>query len=224
MAVNDSHTIALLHFDNNIVDEVGNDWTAHGSPTISNTQYKWVGGLYLPATGSYLTIPKTVISLSGYFTVDFWVYFMSTSNFAIFVDGDGIAHANQSWAIWASTPSIKLQASYGTFEAFSITTTNELASYLNTWTHLQVGKNEDGFYFFVNGVLIGTHPLTSLNAGGALWGLGGEPSNNGYFGTQAYIDELRISDICRNTESFALQDYPYPSAVTSINQSMSGGQ
>lgn len=81
MAVDDSYTKALLHFNgaNNsttFTDESGKTWTPAGNAKISTAQYKFApsAGVF-DGAGDYITTPDSADFDfgSGDFTIDFWI-------------------------------------------------------------------------------------------------------------------------------------------------------
>jgi hypothetical protein len=80
---------------------------------------------------------------------------------------------------------------------------------LNTWHHIAFTTQENTVRFFQNGVLVATFTETDgfvesgdRNTGWAL----GEGANSSM---RYYIDEFRVSDVCRYTETFTPQTAPF---------------
>ena len=81
MSLDDSYTVALLHFNGadastTFIDESGKTWTASGNAQIDTAQSKFGGasGLF-DGTGDSITTPDHADFDvgSGDFTVDFWM-------------------------------------------------------------------------------------------------------------------------------------------------------
>ncbi len=82
--LDDGYTVSLLHFNKDLRDESGKQWTALGNATVSASISKFGGGaLYLDGVPSYTYIicnqGLTDFDFgNGSFTVDWWEY--STAN------------------------------------------------------------------------------------------------------------------------------------------------
>ena len=191
----DSNTVALLHFENGLNDECGNNWVvAAGNPVIDTNQ-KAIGNssLYIPPN-AYLTSTNDKFALgSSDFTIDFWVrsatpnscYFVSSS-----VVGEKIGVAVCGDGTWIGTNS----TSYGILGMKKITS--------NTWAHIAVVRYQGEYMLFVDGKLYQKeymNPKINNN----IFAIGARySSGNTSAPVDFYIDEFRISNIARWTSDF----------------------
>ena len=99
---------------------------------------------------------------SGDFTVDSWIYPRSNSNISWFGQSGGGGGRSDKWGIYINDTSVGLSAgtigwhlgNNGNIQGPSFTPT------ANTWYHIRLGREGDVWYFFVDGVLLGTTTST----------------------------------------------------------------
>jgi len=214
MAVDDSYTKSLLHFDGSdasttFTDESGKTWTAYGNAQIDTAQSKFGGasGLF-DGTGDYITSPDSAdLYFDGDFTIDFWVRFNSLpssgaymSFYAQRVDGNnqlffGINNTSGTYKgrfynQTGGTLTIDL------FENLSGTTST------NTWYHIAIIRSGNDFKLFKDGVQCGStltdsSPVTDFGASVYVGVFGSSFYLNGW------VDEFRISKgVARWTANF----------------------
>lgn len=190
----DSNTVALLHFDNDFSDECGNVWTSVGNVQVDSSQKRFGNkSLYIPANSYLLSNSNTYAFAGNDFTVEFWVY-STTPNSAQFTSSCIIEGA-KGVAMCGDVISYGNNSAHDTlFPMPGITP--------NVWTHLSVVRKGTQFFFFLQGQLVKqvtvSSPITSTKfAIGARYGDGMYPTQ-----VPIYIDEFRISNIARWTQSF----------------------
>ena len=76
-----------------------------------------------------------------------------------------------------------------------------------TWTHVAMSYDGAHVYVFVNGALNATAAAASTNSMNGPYAIG----DNGAYFFDGFIDEVRISNICRWTTSFTAPSSPYAS-------------
>lgn len=220
MAVDDSYTKALLHFDGSdgsptFTDESGKTWTRSGNAQIDTAQSKFGGasGLF-DGTGDYLSTTATpdFDFGTGNFTIDFC--FRPTSigtgyPFIFTTQGTGgykIGFDNQkSYLGFESSAGIALSANFSN----------------NTWAHVAIVRNGNAIAIAKDGIFGASLDATgdSINTDGTLAVLGRAYTtvNDYYF--IGHIDEFRISKgIARWTANFTPPTHAYgvPQVLTPI--------
>jgi hypothetical protein len=175
--------------------------TANGNAQISTAQAKFAQSGLFDGTGDYLSVPS--ISLSGAFTLEFFVRWVTRKNFALLVAGDGAntqlffgIKENQTGLRWGRTG----VAEHGTG---SFTWSNDV------WYHVALVRNSsNAFKVFVDGSdVTDSSPTNSYAYSGDLQICGGA---GGGFEANAYIDEFRITTVDRYAASFSPPAAPFP--------------
>ena len=204
-AEKDEHTLLLLHCDDYSDSSMYGIELMDKSAQVSTEQSKF-GGKSMYFNGSTrLSIDDVSARIfdfgTGDFTVEAWIYpeEITTDNF-IFSGGAngafffgrkgsniiGIGRANILWDTEAP-----------------------VATPANTWSHVAVVRNNGLVYFYVNGTQYSTGITMNTNAysmAGFMAYIGSQGSNLYYKG---YMDEIRVSNVARWTESFVPPTQPY---------------
>jgi hypothetical protein len=218
MAVDDSYTKALLHFNgtdesNTFTDESGKEWTAAGNAQLDTSQKKFgTASLYLDGSGDYISTPDSddFTFGSGDFTIDFWWRTSSSDviNTAIVgAPGNVNGYAPVLIKLLFASPNTKVYvygSEGGSAWNIDVSSTTKLAA--DTDYHIAWVRNGSNFQLYINGVADSTCKVANANALlngtrnfyiGAGVG-GGEPIN-----VPCWIDEFRVSKgIARWTENF----------------------
>jgi len=94
---------------------------------------------------------------------------------------------------------------------FSLATSAVISA--KRWYHVEIAEDGDNYYIFVDGYLKKTTSSTdrAINYSGAVW-IGYDGSNH----WDGYIDEYRVSDVVRHTESFEVSTEAYSDSSTAI--------
>ena len=180
----------------------------NGDATLSATQSKFGSkSMYFDGTGDYLRVlDNGDWYFSGDFTIDCWVYFISTSGSSAFTS-------------WHQDSDNRIRFDYNTtFNelGFSIRTNNSVVFVMNgswtpsidTWYHVAITRSGSTWRSFVNGTQVGTSSYASypdLNGDMYIGSL-----ESGSFSHNGYIDEMRISKgIARWTSNFTPPVAPY---------------
>lgn len=212
--------LALLHFDGNNADEVGNTWTGGQgavTPVKFGTESRRINGHLSNVVTS--TKFETQIG-TGPFSIDCWIYRDSSAvgHSIDIILGHWYASGTRSlnWIIRRSTniASIGL-SSDGT--AFTEVTGSISVPY-DEWVHLRVTRDNDNVVRqFINGVVDGSATFAGAlheNVGlGTNWIIGGNDSTIGIDPTQGlvgWVDEFAMFDICLSTEDFTPPVAPWP--------------
>jgi hypothetical protein len=179
------------------VDEgpLGLTLTAKGNAQISTAQSVFGGSsLSVAGSGSVGLPTNSALVLSGDFTLDARCRFNQTKKDMIL---GGRSGANFQFARESGTT---LSMFNGTSRTASFTTNT------NTWYALRWARSGSTVYFFADGTLLSTATLSgSFDFSGG--DIGQLFSNNILDG---FIDELRLSTVCRSTASYTVDTQPFP--------------
>lgn len=188
--------------------------------TVSNVQSKFGGGsMLLPGItqNTYLGFgSSTIWKLSAPLTIEFWIYINAYNS-----NGARVLSAGGGTVAWNSTTGIHwLFQITSNGVAFSYITSGWTANgvsitcSLSTWTHVAVTFDGTTIRMFKNGVLTSssnTAPgVPSGTPNGHLGAINGEGGTASTYAANVYIDDIRITSVCR-----AISDFPVP---TSANQ------
>jgi hypothetical protein len=180
------------------VDEgpLGLTLTAKGGAQISTAQSVFGGSsLSIAGSGSVGLPANSALVLSGDFTLDARCRFNQTQKDMILGSRSGVNNqiARESGA------------TLGVYNG-SATFTASLATNTGTWYALRWARSGSTMYFFAGGTLLGTSTVSgSLDfSGGDIGQLFGNNVLNGF------IDEIRLSTVCRSTASYTVDASPFP--------------
>jgi hypothetical protein len=197
----------LLHMDGNFIDSSLNNFTvtAFGNAQTSSAQKKFgTGSALFDGNGDYLSTNQITLDTQD-FTLECWIYLTTygSQNNTIFNQGNTDNTGAFLVLIGSATNDRKLIFYANNFERFRGTTTIPL----NTWTNITVTRQSNIYYFFINGVLEGTHSAT-YNHNQAPFKIGDGYGGVRYF--NGYIDELRVTKgIARYTTNFVPSTQPF---------------
>jgi len=202
-----SYTKALLHFDMNRTDDVGNTWVNDGTSPYFTVSGKFDGCVYniLDTSNGALSCTDQVKDLTltnGDFTVDCWAKNYGNTNYPADIFGNGTS-AGMTFRIYTSYGKIIVYFYDGTY--YSYTSTSALNS--STWVHVSFVRSGINNYLFMNGILEifeSSSNLISPSGYPQIARVLSAPSSHGI-----YIDELRISSIARWTSDFTPPTAPY---------------
>jgi hypothetical protein len=182
-----------------IVDEgpLGLTLTASGSAQISTAQSVF-GGSSLSMTGAgRVALPhNSSLVFTGDFTLDARCRFNVANRKDMILGGRSLTVNMQ----FARESEAELSMYNGASQTVSF------ATVANTWYALRWARSGSTVYFFAGGTLLGTRTLTgsfdfSAGAIGDLFG----------FGTlDGFIDEFRLTAMCRSTTSYVVDSKPFP--------------
>lgn len=214
-------TNSLLHFDGNFTDQQGRVWTpASGSASISTLQFQF-GGASLHSSGSTnscISTPYTssldLLSMPAW-TIECFAYQnAATPNLRIFSTGGGTVAFNGTNGIHVllqviGSTALNLQVASAATSVTMSGTTMPTA----TWQHVAASYDGTNYRLFQGGVLQTTSPLTGFSRPtgnpNAYIAAVSPTDGNSWVG---YIDEFRISNVCRYTSTFTppTAEFPYP--------------
>lgn len=205
MAVDDSYTKALLHFDGDndsstITDESGITWT--NSNTVLKTAVKKFGtaSAYFSGTNYIYRQNDTELAFAaGDFTFDFWVYCTTSGSVRPFYDNRLDNGARPLWLGRAADGTLR------SYDGSTLRTGTAIAQ--DAWVHIAWARSGTSNKIFVNGNT--AHSFSNGADYGAivLTGVGFDKDGIGHIG---YIDELRVSiGIARWTADFTPPTEPY---------------
>jgi hypothetical protein len=174
--------------------------TATGSAQISTAQSVFNGSsLSLDGSSSLVLPTNSSLALSGDFTVEARCRFNANGKMMLLGSRSGL---NQQIARGNSGGSGVLSVLSSAFDFPEAA----FADAVNTWFALRWAKSGTTIYFFTNGALLGSGscPGTFDFSGGKIGTING--SNN----FDGFIDELRITTMCRSTASYTVDTAPFP--------------
>lgn len=170
--------------------------TATGSAQISTAQSVFGGSsLSMTGTGGVFLPSNSNLILGGDFTLDARCRFNQ-------VRKDMILGGSSVNNVQLSRESGTQLGMFNGNNAVANFTTN-----INTWYALRWARSGSTVYFFADGTLRGTGTVSgAFNfSGGAIGNL-----LNGLAILNGFIDELRLTAVCRSTASYAVDTVPFP--------------
>jgi len=241
----DANTLALLHFDGSNDGTTFTDSSSHnrtvtryGNP-VTKTSLKKYGtasgnfngtdeGLSMPDSNSW-------VFATNDWTMETWIYVSSlpgSHGFELFsqaktnsTDIGGAFH----WTVNTSDKqqfNVYQRNSTTTGDDFNHASTTSLST--NTWTHLAVVRDGNTIRFYKDGVADGTGAVPSSSGyhlftgalAGDVW-ISKRAYSNSYGYIPGYLDEMRISNICRypNGTTFTPQTQTVTNATGTLIQS-----
>jgi hypothetical protein len=216
--VNRSSTSLLLRGNGtngstSFTDESPNNLTVTntGSVTVNTTTKKYgTGSMAFSGSGQYLTIPAA-LSLSGDFTIEFWVNPSSLSGANPMIVGSGAT----SWGSGAC--GICVESSSSTIKLFTYASTGNAivatpALSTGNWYHVALARSGSTVKMYLNGVSSSsaTNTETLFSPTNLYIGFNGwdSPTGNQFNG---YLDDLRITKgYARYTANFTPPTYEDP--------------
>ncbi len=188
----DANTIALLHFDGDLTDAVGNSWVNKGC-SINTSMPKFGSGCLYAPTGSVAVCTNNNFAFgNGDFTIDFWMYYVSGNS--------GVSGAGVSTETAPTGASIQPdQIWLGNNSSSMVVICNSGFFVPNAWAHYAITRSNNTTYYFVNGVLKAT-VTQAINLNSTSIAINARYYNS--TGGEAYYDELRVSNIARWTSDF----------------------
>lgn len=209
----DLHTKLLLRFsETNTYGDVSvfnTPITYSSGFTRSGTVKKFGDYSFQASSSSYLSINRFEVPIWRY-TIEFWVYLTSmfTSNYYCLAGVTNSVVSTSMFYIYffgfynnTTTLRYRINNSYEHSFDKSLFTLNE-------WHHIAYTRNNNHWYTFLDGVRLESNNSSNLSP--AVWtGLNFEIGNSRMQNVTAYIDEFRISDICRYTEDFEPPTEPF---------------
>lgn len=226
MAVDDGYTKTLLHLNGTdagttITDESGKVWSCYGNAQLDTAQKKFgtASALFDNALTSYIETafhPDFDLGNSD-FTIDFWIRFSTAVNHRGILEIGAVGPGNANGiSLWYYHTDTTLRVVLG-----STTSNFTWVPVVSTWYHVAVcrTKGTNNLAAFINGALVSNQ----VNAGAPTIAthviVGTDPNaNNPFYG---WIDELRISNTVRWTNTFIPPTAEYSAAVPSLNANIS---
>lgn len=223
----DLHTKLLLHGNSFIDGSTDKRVITNTGVAVSTAQSKFGDSSFYFDGSAYLTIPGYDFSTDD-FTIDWWEYPTNANAGTRFTNVYCTSYATQAGGLLTHlcTNGLQVYLSNKTGGA-NASDWNVLAgetlgnNVVNTWTHRAVVRSGSGLMFFKNGLLEYTYDIGTNRIGYSAdrpWGIGNWASDLMTTGYPyiGYIDEFRVSDIARWTESFTPPTEPYPDSNIEI--------
>lgn len=218
----DVHTKLLLHGDSFIDGSKDKRAITNTKVVVSTAQSKFGDSSFYFDGSAYLTIPGYDFSTDN-FTIDWWEYPTNANAGTRFTNVYCTAYATQAGGLLthlytSSNLQVYLSNKTGGANAsdWNVLAGNAIGNNIvNTWTHRAVVRSGSSLMFFKNGLLEHTYNIGTNRIGYSSdrpWGIGNWASDLMTTGYPyiGYIDEFRVSDIARWTESFTPPTEPYP--------------
>jgi len=215
----DSNDISLLHLNGSngsttFTDETGKSWTNFGNTAISTSQSEFGGSSAYFDGSSTLYMPGGTGSSFGFgtsnFTIDFWFRLASTSGVKILYDQRPGGSQGPYPTIYEN----------GGVLIYYFNTTNQIIGttqiQTDTWYHLALERSGTTTILYLNGSLEGN----ILFNDGTNYLVGTErptvfyDSFAGGYNSTGWLDEFRVSNIARWSQSFTPPTEEYGSSVT----------
>ena len=217
MAVDDSYSVALLHFDGadaspTITDESGKSWTAQGTAQIDTAQSVFGGAsLLLDGNSDYVDTADSADwqldggSNSNAWTIDVRIRFSADPGTDVTPIVQQYGNTSNYWSLFIAVNNL----SFSVYSAGSqiIRIDNAFNPAADTWYHIAIVKDgANGYLMFVDGTQIGSTQTDTSTipdiSGTLLVGKLTSAASNVYY-HNGWIDELRISKgIARWTANF----------------------
>lgn len=223
----DLHTKLLLHGNSFIDGSTDKRVITNTGVAVSTAQSKFGDSSFYFDGSAYLTIPGYDFGTDD-FTIDWWEYPTNANAGTRFTNVYCTSYATQAGGLLTHVYANGLQVYLSNKTGGAATSDwNVLAgqavgnNIVNTWTHRAVVRSGSSLMFFKNGLLEHTYNIGTNRIGYSAdrpWGIGNWASDLMTTGYPyiGYIDEFRVSDIARWTESFTPPTEPYPDSKIEI--------
>ena len=218
----DLHTKLLLHGDSFLDGSKDKRVITNTGVAVSTAQSKFGDSSFYFDGSAYLTAPGYDFGAED-FTIDWWEYATNASAGTRFTSNFCTTYSTQAGGIllYVNEDGLKVYASSATNSNWNLISYQPSGvNVLNEWVHRAVVRNGNTLMLFVNGTLEYSYTLSgSIGYNSNLpMGIGGwavdAPGSSYFF--MGYIDEFRVSDIARWTESFTPPTEPYPDSNIEI--------
>jgi len=225
----DPHTLLLMHFDESATKDDSiyadmNTIVERGTPSLSTSIKKFgKSSLYLNGSSNLYFQDKAFPRMNGnIFTIEFWLYKTAAFSNALseIIFGQASQLSGFGWPTgWgfgrflttSSGEEVDLRCASRWSMGFPCTQFTT-----NTWHHIALSRNVDKAYVFLDGVLMKEQTLShsgaytsNLNFEHTHFSIGSLYWNGSYYLRTSYIDEFRISDVCRYTTDFTPPTEPF---------------
>ena len=203
-----SGTTFLANFNNAAITDSTtlNNWETVGNTQVSTTQSKFGGSsIYFDGSSSGLYAPPNPDFAFGYnnFTVEFWVYYASTSASYVFIDMRGASGSGTAPTIYMTGGTFYV--AFGTGNVISTTPPSA-----NAWHHIAISRNSSSTKLFIDGVQAGSTYTASTNMATAYYTTVGYYAGGGYT-LNGYMSNVRVTKgIARYLQNFAVPVAPFP--------------
>ena len=216
----DTNTKLLLHLDNNVTDsETTPKTVTNVNVTYSAAVYRFgYSGVFDGAT-AYLTTPDHAdFNFSGgKWTIDGWIQTLSnTNNQTIYAQ---ITDANNWLRVFVDTTgAIKIAINASGTETIIAGTIDSLLIPDGAFHQVEISEKANWYRIFVDGILQASVKSTErpANYTGIVY-IGARSNGSSvtdYF--NGYIDEFRVSNLCRHTTAFEVPSEPYDTSATTV--------
>lgn len=211
----DLHTKLLLRFST--PDSYG-DVSMFNVPVTFSTNFrrsstiKKFGDYSAVISGSsYLTINRFEIPVWKY-TIEFWIYMselISSNGYCVGYQSNSLISTSSFYILMFGPYNDTTKIAYRINNSYEHKMDKSLFT-VNEWHHVAYTRNDNYWYTFLDGVRIESRNSSNLSP--AVWtGLDFYLGRDRIYNTTAYVDEFRISDICRYTENFTPPTEPFAS-------------
>lgn len=187
-----------------------NSFTTYGNPTISNVDNPInTASLYFDGSSTIYTNRRVPHQNDLYFTFEFYFKYSGNLNSKYI-----FSKLTNNYGYFCGCQSNKFGffVRSGSSTSYSWTMQSNIVPSDNTWHHIAICRNLDYCYIFIDGVNTYTNQFDwrtalPLYTPANVFVIGGSYYNTPMF--TGYINNFRISDICRYTENFTPPTQPF---------------
>lgn len=207
-----ANVVALLHFNNNLVDVKGHTFSNSGtSSALSSAQAKF-GGYSLSIAGTGAAGVSSSWSAdwdlsTSSFTVEAWVYRSAIAAGPSYCLMGPWSAGNRAWLIYAT--SAKLEFINASFTAHALA--YDWTANLNRWVHVAFARAATTMRGFIDGTQIGSSATyNNWSNVGTTPLLFGQNGSDAQFWGPGYVDDVRITKgVARYTANFTPPNAPF---------------
>lgn len=206
----DNNTLALLHFDSGVLTDVAGKytWVARATPRLDTSLKKFGSASLDTRMGNIAARDDTAFSFpsGAAFTMEAWIY-VTTYN------GGSYQAIFAKWAHNAGTNYMIKISNDGCLQFIMSDSVTEVAKSttkvpLNQWVHIAIARDTDNIArAFINGILAITYS-GNIFSGSWPFGICGPGGGSTYY-TGFFVDEVRISNVCRYYGNFTPPEYTF---------------
>ena len=168
------------------------------------------------SNGAYMKFktPQSFLFGTGDFTVEMWVNESASNDYALYIGDWSSSTGRSAWGL-ARTNQLEGPSKLYFFAGTTFTTLSAAwTPTTNTWYHIAVCRSGSSLKLFVDGTQIGS-TFTFADAIDNTYGSGSfyinNSNNNGGWGMQGYISNLRVtSGYARYTSNFSVPTEAFP--------------
>jgi len=167
-----------------------------------------------------ISVPGADLRITGELTWECWFYATKTGPLIYYRGGNALFPNGNPFLNYRSSTANSLALSFDS-ESSATPLQHQNAAGFNQWHHAAVCRDSNGeFRLYLNGVKSTTgytrtnqFPTTNTDSG---FVLGNRPTNDLSYDYGGFIDEVRISNVCRYTADFTPQTEPFTNDANTL--------